>query len=393
MSAKVSPAKGGGAIIVTLAAIAALGSLATQLVVPALPPIAAEFGASALAAQKVIGVYLLGLAAGQLVAGPMVDRIGRRPVMLAGLVLFVIGSIAALAAPSLGWLLAARIFQALGGAAGIVTARVMVSDIFPPEEAATRQATLMSVVLLSPAVAPVIGGMLTELAGWRSIFGLLVLTGFAAALFVRFRLAETSRRSAPPACNLAHAWAMLVTTPRFTGNAAAMMLASSSLYAFLAATPFILAREHGIGPRDTGLFLLVVAAAGIVGTKCVGAINRRTRGNVAGAALVASGAGLLLIGALAGAKSLLAFLLPMILMGFGTGVLGPSTISEIMQARPGLEGTATSLAGAVQMGSSAVASSLIGAADTLRLGMVLSAMTLLSLGAAITASKARMQSR
>lgn len=384
-------AKGGTAIILTLAAIAALGSLATQLVIPALPPIAAEFGTSTVAAQRVIGIYLLGLAGGQLFAGPMADKYGRRPVMLGGLALFVVGSLAALAAHSLPWLLAARLLQALGGAAGIVTVRVMVSDIFPPEEAAPRQATLMSVVLLSPAIAPVIGGAMTEMAGWRSIFVLLVLTGLAAALFVQLRLEESPRRAAAPARNLFHAWVMLIATPRFTGNAAAMMLASSSLYAFLAATPFILSSQHGIGPRDTGLFLLGIAAAGIVGTKFVGTINRRTNGAIVGTALVASGAVLLLAGALMGARSLAAFFLPMLLMGFGTGVLGPSTISRIMQSRPGLEGTATSLAGAVQMGGSALASSMIGAADTLRLGIVLSVMTLLSLGAAVAASKTRMQ--
>ncbi|MEJ6008865.1 multidrug effflux MFS transporter [Novosphingobium aquae] len=391
MNAKGGNTGSGTAIILTLAAIAALGSLATQLVVPALPPIAAEFGASTVAAQRVIGIYLLGLAGGQLFAGPMADKYGRRPVMLGGLGLFVIGSAAALAVHSLPWLLSARLLQALGGAAGIVTARVMVSDIFPPEEAATRQATLMSVVLLSPAIAPVIGGAMTEVAGWRSIFVLLVLTGLGAALFVKVRLAESPRRAAAPARNLLHAWGMLLATPRFTGNSLAMTLASSSLYAFLAATPFILSSQHGIGPRDTGLFLLGIAAAGIVGTKFVGVINRRSNGSIVGASLVASGAMLLLVGAVAGAHSLAAFFLPMVLMGFGTGVLGPSTISAIMQSRPGLEGTATSLAGALQMGGSALASSMIGAADTLRLGIVLSIMTLLSLAAAMAASRTRMQ--
>lgn len=381
-------AAGHRSVILTLAAIAAMGSLATQMVVPALPSIAHDFSASPVASQKVIGIYLAGLATGQLFAGPLADRFGRRPVMVGGLVLFVIGSIAAAGAQGLGWLLAGRLVQALGGAGGIITARVMVGDLFPPEEVAERQATMMSVVLLSPAAAPVVGGAITEWIGWRPIFILLAITGLLVGLIVRFRISESRRQVTAPARNVAQAWKLLAVTPRFTGHALAMALASSSLYAFLAAAPFLMAREHGIGPRDTGLLLLLVAAAGIVGTKFVRRINRSGRGAIRGAAIISAGALLLLAGALLHIDSLAALLLPMGIMGFGTGVLGPSTISQIMLSRPGLEGTATSLAGAIQMGGSAVMSSLIGAAGTERLGWVLSIMTLAALACALWASKA-----
>ncbi|MFM5930535.1 MAG: multidrug effflux MFS transporter [Novosphingobium sp.] len=381
-------ARAGRSEILTLAAIAVLGSLATQMIVPALPALAHEFSTTAVASQRVIGVYLAGLATGQLFAGPMADRFGRRPVMVGGLCLFVLGSIGAALAPSLGLLLASRLLQALGGAGGIITARVMVGDLFPAEEVAERQATMMSLVLLSPAVAPVIGGALTEWLGWRPIFALLAVSGLLAGLVVRLRITESRRKAEPQARNMAHAWGLLITTPRFTCHAAAMALASSSLYAFLAATPFLLAREYGIGPRDTGLFLLIVAFAGIVGTKFVGRINREGRGSIRGAAIVCSGGALLLASAVLRIHHLAAFIAPMAIMGFGTGVLGPSTISQIMQSRKGLEGTATSLAGALQMGGSAIASSLIGAADSTRLGLVLTVMTLLALVAAIAGRNA-----
>lgn len=370
------------ATILSLAGIAALGSLAMQLVVPSLPLMTHEFRASPVAVQKVIGIYLLGLAVGQFVAGPMIDRIGRRPILLGGLALFITGSVGAALAPTLPLLLATRLLQALGGACGIVTSRVLVGDLFAPEEIPARQATLMSVVLISPAVAPVIGGSIAELAGWRSVFAVLVLLGAAVATFAAMRFRESRSETRPAAPSLTRAWRELVGIPRFTGHALAIACGSASLYSFLASAPFLLNREYGIGPRDTGLFLLLVAGSSIVGTKFVARIDRGGRGAMTGAAITASGAALLLLFAIAGWHRLAAFVVPMVLIGFGSGVLGPTGIAQVILSRPGLEGTASSLAGATQMTASAIASSLIGAADTLRLGTVVLTLAVFAFAAA-----------
>lgn len=374
--------RGGLATILSLAGIAAMGSLAMQLVVPSLPLMTHEFQASPIAVQKVVGVYLFGLALGQFIAGPLIDRIGRRPILLGGLALFVTGSIGAAFAPSLGLLLAARFLQALGGACGIVTSRVLVGDLFAPNEIAARQATLMSVVLISPAVAPVVGGAIAEFSGWRSVFGVLAALGATVAVvaFLRFQETRNEERQAAPA--LASAWRELLGIPRFTGHALAMACGSASLYSFLASAPFLLSREYGIGPRDTGLFLLIVAGSSIIGTKFVARIDRQRRGAMTGAAITASGAALLLLFALTGWHKLAAFILPMLLIGFGSGILGPTGVAQVILSRPGLEGTASSLAGATQMTASAIASSLIGAADTVRLGSVVLTLALLALAAA-----------
>jgi DHA1 family bicyclomycin/chloramphenicol resistance-like MFS transporter len=169
----------GRGTILLLAAVAALGSLATQLLVPALPQVAHDLHVGPGPAQLVISVFLVGLGAGQLLTGPLTDRLGRKPVLLAGLLIYCAGSLAAALAPSLPLLLGARALQALGGATGVVTARVLVGDLFPPHETAGRQATLMAVVLISPALAPVIGGTLSELVGWRWLFGGLAAAGLA----------------------------------------------------------------------------------------------------------------------------------------------------------------------------------------------------------------------
>ncbi len=375
-----------------LAAIAALGSLATQLIVPALPQIARDLHAGADDAQLVIGVYLAGLGLGQLFAGPMADRIGRKPVLVTGLVLFSLASLAAALAPSLPALLAARLVQALGGAAGVVTSRVLVGDLFPPEEAAAKQATLMAVVLISPALAPVLGGLLSETAGWRTAFVLLALGGIGGVLFSARALPESSRHAAADTPGLVTGLRRLAGNRNFLGPALTIMGGTAGLYMFLGTAPFLLEHTHGLRPRDVGLCLMLVASASIAGTFLVAPLERRGDALLAGTLLVGAGALTLLLLALAGFGSLAAFLGPATLFGLGAGISGPAGISRIIAAERGLAGTAASLAGAGQMLVSALAAALLGRfapvdAQSLGIGMV--ACSALALAAALMFRQAR----
>ena len=178
--------------VILLGAIAALGSLSTQLLVPALPSIAADLGIGVRSAQLVIGVFLVGLGGGQLLVGPLADRVERRHLLLGGLALFAAGSLVAVFSKGLELLLAARLLQAAGAATGLVLARVLLNNMVPPERAVAAQASLMSIVLISPAVAPVLGGLLTELLGWRAIMALLCAAGLLAGLVVTRRVPRES---------------------------------------------------------------------------------------------------------------------------------------------------------------------------------------------------------
>ena len=171
-------------VVFLLAATAALGSLATQLLIPALPDIAREMRIGIGSAQLIIGVFLAGLGAGQLLVGPVADRWGRKPVLIAGLCLYALASLGGALAQDLPMLLLARAGQALGASAGIVTARVILNDLYPPHKAASAQATLMAIILVSPALAPVIGGWMTEFMGWRTILFVLTVMGGLGAVTV-----------------------------------------------------------------------------------------------------------------------------------------------------------------------------------------------------------------
>lgn len=356
-----APAKPGRETILLLALIAAVGSLATQLLVPVLPLLAADLHVGAGDAQLVIATYLVGLGTGQLLAGPIADRAGRRPVLMGGTIVFCFGSALAWAAPGFWLLLAARLLQALGASAGIVTVRVLVGDLFPPDEAAGRQASLMAVVLISPALGPALGGALGEWLGWRAIFAILGAAGMIALAIIAVRLPEPPpRTSTRPATRIRDDLGGLARNPRFAGPALAIAAGSSALYMFLGTAPFLLAHDHGLSPRETGLTLMVVALASIAGTFLVARLDRRRIALETGAALtVVASLGLGAV-ALSGSAALGALMAPLVVLGLGAGICGPAGITRIIRSSPGREGTATSVAGACQMLASAGCASLLG---------------------------------
>lgn len=378
----------GQATILILAAIAAMGSMAIHMLVPALPLMAGEFAIGPTQAQWTISIYLWGLAGGQLLAGPLADRYGRRPVMLAGLAGYALAGLLGAAAHALPMLVAARMMQAVGGAAGVVAARVMVGDLFPRGEAAGKQATLMAIVMISPALAPLAGGAVTEWIGWRAVLALLGLCGVIAFAAAWRRLPETARkRRSISACgasgeerspSLLRSYRRLFANRQFLLTTAALAGASSGLYMFLANSSFLLIDRFGLSPAEAGGCLLGIAVASIVGTRFVAPIERRGDALVAGTAFCAGGALIALGLALLGIEGPVPFIAPILLLGVGAGLAGPAAINNVIFAEEGLAATAASLAGAVQMLASGAGMMALGAfspIDPLRLAIGLALAT------------------
>ena len=377
--------------VLLLGAIAALGSLSTQLLVPALPSIAADLGIGIGPVQLVIGVFLIGLGGGQLVVGPLADRVERRHLLLGGLVLFAAGSLLAAFAEGLEILLAARLLQAAGGATGLVLARVLLNTLVPPKRAVAAQASLMSIVLISPAVAPVIGGVLTEWLGWRAIMVLLCVSGLAACLVVRRRIPREAGGASPAArLRLGPAYGQILRNRGFLAPTAAMACGSAVLYLFLGATPFLLEVGYSLSPRETGLCLLLVATASIVGTKVVGRAEPFIDPLRLGTSLALLAVSLLAGVSVRGDPALPMFLAPCTILGFSAGFIGPTAIARILASSRGLEGTATSLAGAIQMTASALAAWLGGpfaAQGPLHLALALAPISMIGLASALAARR------
>ncbi len=160
-----------------LIAISAVGPLALNIFMPSMPGLQKEFGVSYGVVQLTLTLYLIGMAACQLVYGPMSDRVGRRPMLLGGLSVFVVASLIAALAPSIEYLIGARLLQALGGAAGIVLARAMVRDVFDRETSASVISYITMAFVVAPMVAPALGGFLDTRFGWRADFWLLTVLG------------------------------------------------------------------------------------------------------------------------------------------------------------------------------------------------------------------------
>lgn len=347
-----------------LALVTLTGTLAMHMFVPALPDAARHFQVGSAAVQGAISAYIAGLALGQLVYGPLSDALGRRPMLLAGLVLYVLGGLAAMLAPSVPLLVGARLLQALGGCAGLALGRAMVRDTHAPSDAVRALALLNLMMMVGPGLAPLAGSGLVALGGWRAVFVLLTLLGAATLLLVWRRVPETAQASGRlrPA-RLARDYAVLLRSPRFVAYAVGGGCATTSVYAFIAAAPFIITGQLGRPLRDVGVSLAVVMLGIAAGSLLASRLAQRVGvgrlllwGN---GISVASGALFLLL-ELTGWLTLLAAVGLMVCFVIGAGLASPAVLAKVLALDARRVGSAVGLYGFVQMALGAVFSALVG---------------------------------
>ncbi|MFG1210488.1 multidrug effflux MFS transporter [Xanthobacter flavus] len=346
-----------------LALLAFSGTLAMHIFVPALPSAQADFGAGTAAMQLTISLYILGLAGGQLVYGPLADRFGRWPVLMAGLSLYTVASLAAALAPSVNALIAARLFQALGGCSGLVLARAIVRDTSAPADTTRRLALMNLMITVGPGLAPLVGGLLADAAGWRSIFLAMTLLGLANLLLTWRLLPETGQAGEGDAIGLMESYGQLLRAPTFWAYAVGGGCATTSLYGFVAAAPFIFIGElHQPAARVGGYIALLVLGVWV--------------GSILASRLIAHvSVGRLLVGAngvsVAAAFILLAVVLldrltvPLAIatvftFSVGVGTAAPAALTEALGVNPRVGGSASGLYGAMQMAVGALCTTLAG---------------------------------
>jgi DHA1 family bicyclomycin/chloramphenicol resistance-like MFS transporter len=382
-----APARGQ---ILLLGAIIALGSMAIHMFVPAMPAAAVSLGADRSALQLALTVYLIGVAAGQLATGPLSDRIGRRPVLIGGTMLFVAGSALCWAAGSIAALLVGRMVQALGASSGLVAGRAMVGDR-GGAGGARDMALLTAIVMLSPMLAPVIGSAIADTLGWRAIFAVLALCGALCALAIRHWLGETLAGGAG-ASSLWADWARLARTPIFLHNLAIGTAMGSGLYVFLAASPFLLVETYHADPHRLGLFYGLVAlgaGGGALSASWLAARWPASRIMTAGT-LLSAGAALTLVGGIVARGQAIAWLIaPMMLYAFGGGLVTPNAMTTALSAVRGRAGTAVSIYGALQMAGSALATFAIALLPSHHPLVPAAAIAVLALGALLLQARRR----
>jgi DHA1 family bicyclomycin/chloramphenicol resistance-like MFS transporter len=339
------------------------GTLAMHIFVPALPLAGQDLGAGAGAMGLTVSLYILGLAVGQLAYGPLADRYGRRPVLMGGLALYTLAGLAAALAPGVQALIAARLFQALGGCAGLVLGRAIVRDLAGPQDAARRLALMNLMVTLGPALAPLLGGALASFAGWRSIFVLLSGLGLANILFTWRLLPETGQRVQASGAVLARNYLRLLRTPAFLGYSVGGGCATTAMYAFIASAPFIFVNELHRPPQEVGIYLAILVLGVWFGSMLASwLISRVAIDRVMVRANLVSllGALVFLAVVLSGRLSVVWAVLPMFVFTLGAGMASPAALSQAIGINPQIIGSASGLYGFTQMGVGALCTALAG---------------------------------
>lgn len=351
--------------ILILGALSAFGPLAIDFYLPAFPAMALAFGTDENHVQMTLAAYFLGLSIGQLAYGPVADRFGRRIPLLIGVGLFTLASVACAYAPNLEWLIGARFVQALGGCAGMVISRAIVSDKCDAVGSAKVFSQLMLVMGLAPILAPLLGGLLVNLSGWQSIFLALTVFSALAGLAVATGLPESMPADIPrqPLSGALRQYGRLLAEPLFLGHALTGGIAIAGMFAYIAGSPFIIIKLYGVAPEHFG-WLFGANAAGFI---LVAQVNARLLAKRGPAFLLAravwvylaAGLTLLAVSAMHPAQ-LWPLLIPLFVCIASLGCISPNAAACAMNGQGARAGSASALLGCLQFSVAAGASALVG---------------------------------
>jgi MFS transporter, DHA1 family, multidrug resistance protein len=370
--------------VVVLGGLTMFGPLSLDLYLPVLPQLADDLNASPSAAQLSITACLVGLAVGQLVAGPLSDRLGRKRPLMIGLIAYVVASVACAVAPTASVLIMLRLIQGLGGAAGIVISRAIARDLYSGSALMIFFSRLLLVAGLAPVLAPILGGQLSRIMSWRGIFG--VLAGFGAVLVLAgwLGLKETlpqERRIIGGFRRTLQGYNTLLHDRFFVGCALSSGLAGATMFAYIAGSTFVLQRIYGMSPQGFSLVFgaisLGMVAAAQAGAR-IALVWPLTR--VLGVGLMINLLGAVaLLGTVISGLPLAVLIGALVIMVCAVGLIFPTANALAMADYPDLAGTASSLQGLSQFLFGAIAAPLVGIAGeqtALPLGIVTTTMSL-----------------
>src|ERR1700722_10608176 len=350
------------ALTALLALLTAVGPLSIDLYLPSLPSIGAALGASPSAVGLTISFYLVGFAVGQGVYGPLSDRYGRRPVLLAALTIFCVASLACAAAPTIAALIGARALQAAGSSGAIVLARAVVRDLYEGPRAGRELSLMAAIMGLAPIVAPLIGGVLQTAFGWRACFVFIAAAGLVALAAAYWLLPQKLRPRAHAGAGMLARLAV-GARHRVARTFIGVITASyAGLFAYISGAPFVLQDLLGLSPVGFGLSFAVASVGYISGTSLaarivtrIGLDGKPARGGVALAA-----GGLAMVGATALAPGAVAgIVVPMTIYLFGLGLAMPQALAGALQPFPERAGAASSLIGCLQQAVAASTGALV----------------------------------
>ncbi|MFC4114184.1 multidrug effflux MFS transporter [Nonomuraea zeae] len=356
-----------GRLIVVLAALTAVAPLAIDMYVPGFPGLARSFGTADSTVQLSLTAFLVGLATGQLLLGPVSDAVGRRRVLLAGATLFTVLSVACAVSPRIEIFDAVRLLQGVAGAAGMVVARAVLTDRFHgTPEAGRHFATLSAIVFMAPVVAPVLGGAILGVGSWRLVFaalagfGVLLIAGILA--WVPESLPAERRRSGG-VTGVVKAIAMLAGRPALVGYVLASSCTGAALFTYIAGSTFVFQDVYGLSAARYSLVFAVNALGMLASSLLFGRLSARVRADtllVAGLSVAGTGTAALVVSLVTTGGSFAATWACLFVTVTGLGTALPATTTIVQSLGHDAPGAASGLLGGSQFILGAAASPLSG---------------------------------
>ena len=351
-------------LLALLMAMTAIGPATLNILVPALPGLITSLATDTGTVQLMLSLYLLSLASAQLLLGPLSDRFGRRPVVLAGLALTVLASLAGALTSSIGALITARILQAIGASSGVVIGRAIIRDLYERDRAAAMIGLVTTAMVIAPMVSPLIGGLLDTGFGWKSIFLFIALLGGAVLLWSILVLPETRPASVQQApARLWQEWRALLASAKFHGYVLCGALGSAPFFTFLGGGPHVVVTLMGRSPAEFGLWFAITSLGYMGGNFTASRLSQRFGVDamiLAGIVFELIGAGLTaaLVASLPDGGPAIIFL-PQLIISYGNGLLLPNAIAGAISVRPQAAGAASGMTGFTQMAIGAASTQVV----------------------------------
>ncbi len=374
-------------LLLLLMAMTAIGPTTLNILVPALPQLSSKLHTDVATLQLTVSLFLVGLAVAQLVMGPLSDRFGRRPVIIAGLTLTVCASLLALVMSTVESLIIARIMQAIGASTGIVVGRAIIRDLFDKNRAASIIGLVATVMVVAPTLGPLIGGVLDTAFGWEAIFAFTGVTSLIVLVWVAMTLPETRALSTPVGERQGFFRDLrdLSASRTLWAYVLAAALGSGTFFVFLGGGPHVVVTLMGRSSAEYGLWFVLSSVGYMAGNYTTSRLSTRYGIDPLiwwGIWVEAVGVGLaILLAATAPSWGPAIVFIPQMIVSFGNGLLLPGSISGAVSVRPQAAGTAAGIIGCGQMALGAAATQysgtlLAGATSAVPMALLMAALVL-----------------